>query len=142
LPERPINAAIARDLCLLEQLAPALVVPFIEDGVERGRPSAPAISAAGSFVTGAQWLVGNLASALAIICRDAEVKRDGAVTEPPHLYEARAQEFQHHKSSADRSARYPAKSPGHGDGEIVMGGKHGKIRKNPDQRRKYLRSRR
>jgi hypothetical protein len=103
LSKHPIDGAVTRNLCLLDRLAFAPVVPFIEQGVKCSSTSAFAVLAAGGFVIGAQWLVSDLAAEFAVLCWDAEVKRYRAVGEPAHLYEARVLAFQYHKSSARSS---------------------------------------
>jgi hypothetical protein len=62
LSKHPIDAAVTRNLCLLDRLAFAPVVPFIEQGIKCGSTSAFAVLAAGGFIIGAQWLVSDLAA--------------------------------------------------------------------------------
>jgi hypothetical protein len=53
LPEQPIDGAVSRNLRLLDGLALALVVPFIKQGIERGRASAFSVFPACRFIAGA-----------------------------------------------------------------------------------------
>jgi len=67
-----------------------LVVPFIEQSVERGGTPTFAILAAGRLVAYAKWLVCDLTAERSVIFWDAEIERNRAIGQSTRLNKARA----------------------------------------------------